>query len=69
MKDWSQFKKFGSVKDFSSRWKRNDNDSKAEIARSLYEEIQSLIQDIQVFQGNYGLVVNHYRKLAYDVVA
>jgi hypothetical protein len=54
---------------YSTKWVREDKMSSSECARLLYDEIESLIREDDVFHVQYGLLLNHYRKLSKEVMA
>ncbi|MCA9828137.1 MAG: hypothetical protein KC444_07095 [Nitrosopumilus sp.] len=51
------------------RWIRETKMSDAECARLLYEEIESLMRDCDVFYGQYHLLANHYKTLSVGAMA
>jgi hypothetical protein len=53
---------------YSSKWVREEKMSSSECAKVLYEEIESLMQDETIFHVQYGLLLNHYRKLSKEVM-
>jgi len=53
---------------YSAKWVREYKMSSSECARLLYDEIESLIREDDVFHVQHGLLLNHYRKLSKEVI-
>ena len=53
----------------SSKWPREPKMSSTECAMLLYNEIELLMQDNDVFYEQYNLLVDHYRRLSREIMA
>jgi len=67
MRNWSNDEILDSDRNLSLRYSRNGKNSELECAKLLYEEIQLLVQDSNIFEGNYNLLIHHFQKLSHDV--